>query len=596
MTCFNLLGASKSSERVAQPTLEVILNRVVFKPLKTVFLWSLLLILAACSSTAVPEQESSFDYIASVEISATDTQASIEATYGGKSFIFDQEAGFAMLGFSKEAAELTTLSTESNVDRFSSPVNASGFSAWAGGWSAWAGGWSAWAGGWSAWAGGEPVPAPAENNALWDKVNLRQAHYLSRNYGAGVMVAVIDTGIDKNHSLFSGRLASSGLWRDYIDGDNLPLEGASNGKAYGHGTAVAGLILQVAPKASILPLRVLDSDGKGDLDDVISAIYHAVNSGAKIINVSLGSVDYSYSLVQALQYAKSKEVYIVASAGNLGALNSTTYPAQNAYWDGIHPFLIAVGSINDNNYLSNFSSYGYGLMVSAPGEKNFSAYPGNQKGYFKGTSFAAPVVSGALALAYADASSSARPQLYEALRLSTYNSFDYWNKNDSKLSQGSIGEGILNIANLMRSIPGWTEPSSRYTTSSNLFPNPGFETSLGSDWWFNNASRSRDRRSGSWGLKLNPWGSAGFTLYGLKPNTSYTLIGWGKTSNAADIIQVGVHSYGGEEYNVSFGNTHYSSRSITFKTGSSNTFVHVYFTATGGTAYFDDFRLIEDKP
>ncbi|MCA9838767.1 MAG: S8 family serine peptidase, partial [Trueperaceae bacterium] len=566
----------------------------ISRPLRLILLGLFLLLLAACSNTAPPPTNTSFDYVASVKITADDSQSAIETMHGGKAFIFDQEAGFAMLGFSKEAAELSTLSTESNVDRFSSPVNASGFSAWAGGWSAWAGGWSSWASGWSAWAGGEPVPAPTENNALWDKVNLRQAHYLSRNYGNGVMVAVIDTGIDKNHSLFSGRLASSSLWRDYIDGDNLPLEGASNGKGYGHGTAVAGLILQVAPKATILPLRVLDSDGKGDLDDVISAIYHAVNSGAKIINVSLGSVDYSYALQQALQYAKSKEVYVVASAGNFGTLNSTTYPAQNAYWDGIHPFLIAVGSINNNNYLSSFSSYGNGLMVSVPGEKNYSAYPGNQKGYFKGTSFSAPVVSGALALAYADASSIAKAQLYEALRLSTYNSFDYWNKNDSKLSQGSIGEGILDIANLMRSISGWTEPNSRYTTSPNLFPNPGFESTLGSDWWFNNGSRSTARRSGSWGLKLNPWGSAGFTITGLKPNTTYTLIGWGKTSNAADLTQIGVHSYGGEEFNVSFGSTAYGTKSATFKTGSSNTSVDVYFSATGATAYFDDFRLIVD--
>lgn len=571
------------------------MHHVVGKPLRLALLAVLSIILAACSSPSIPKDRS-FDYIASVAIAANDSQAQVEAKYGGKAFIFDKDSGIAMLGFSSEEAQLTTLSTETNSNRFSSPVAAQGLAAWAGGWSAWAGGWSAWAGGWSAWAGGTPVAPPVQNTSIWNQINLRQAHTIARNFGAGVTVAVIDSGIDINHLMFSGRLAASNLWRDYVDNDTLPAEGAANGKGYGHGTAVAGLILQVAPKATILPLRVLNAEGRGDLDDVITAIYHAVNSGAKIINLSLGSVDYSASLVTALQYAKNNQVYVVASAGNFGTLNSTTFPARNAYWDGLHPFVLSVGSVNSQNYLSDFTSYGYGLMLNAPGEQNYSAYPGNNIGYFKGTSFAAPIVSGALALAYADANSTARPQLFNALSQSMYNSIDFWSKNEAKFYQGTIGEGIINVANLLRALPGWTEPDSNYTSSTNRFPNPGFESSLSSSWWLNNASRSSLKRSGSWGLEVNAWGYAALTITGLQANTTYTLIGWGRTSQANNLAQIGVANYGGDDFNVSFASTSYATRSMSFKTGPNNTSAHIYFSATDASAYFDDFRLVEDNP
>ncbi len=571
------------------------MNHVVSNPLRLSLLVLIILLFAACSSTPAPTN-SSFDYVASVKLNEADSKTAIEAAYGGKAFIFDKEAGFAMLGFSKEAAELSTLTTETNIDRFSSPVNAAGFSAWAGGFSAWAGGFSAWAGGWSAWAGGTPVPAPVENNNIWNQINLPQAHAITRNFGSGVTVAVIDTGVDVNHSVFSGRLAPSSMWRDYVDNDNLPQEGSSSGQGYGHGTAVAGLILQVAPKATILPLRVLDSDGQGDLDDVILAVLYAVNSGAKVINLSLGATDYSWSLVLAIQYARANGVYVVASSGNFGSVNSTTYPAQNAYWDQVHPFLISAGSVDNNNNLSSFTSYGSGLTINAPAEKNYSTFPGNQIGYFKGTSFAAPLVSGALALGYADAPAAAKTQLFDALTKGGYSSGDYWDRNSGKYSQGSIGEGVLNVANFLRSIPGWTEPStSKYKTSTSLFPNGGFESALSSGWWLNSASRSTVRQSGSYGLQVNPWGSAGIWLTGLKPNTTYTLVGWGKTTNADEPVQIGVSDYGGINFNQNFWFSDYTSKAVTFKTGSTYTSASIYVSTLNATGYVDNIVLIEDK-
>ena len=110
---------------------------------------------------------------------------------------------------------------------------------------------------------------------------------LAPNLGEGVKVAVIDTGIDLDHPGFAGRLAPAGEWRDYVDGDDFPMD-EPGGAGFGHGTAVAGIIVQVAPNATILPIRVLAPDGRGDVDDVVTAIDHAITVGAQVINLSLG--------------------------------------------------------------------------------------------------------------------------------------------------------------------------------------------------------------------------------------------------------------------------------------------------------------------
>ncbi|MEZ4632707.1 MAG: S8 family serine peptidase [Deinococcales bacterium] len=134
---------------------------------------------------------------------------------------------------------------------------AGGFRAWAGGFRAWAGGFRAWAGGFRAWAGGWQDSAsglspelPSENDAIWEQIKLKDTHNIIHHFGEGIKVAIIDTGLDLNHEGLQGFLAPSSEWKDFIDGDNLPQEVApsSNGdSSYGHGTAIAGIIMQVAP-------------------------------------------------------------------------------------------------------------------------------------------------------------------------------------------------------------------------------------------------------------------------------------------------------------------------------------------------------------
>jgi thermitase len=126
----------------------------VLKHSRLMFLLGLLL-LAACSQTPTPhpstETEDSFEKVTTVSIHSTDTEASLEAKYGGKVILFNKEAGLAMLGFS--GGELTVLTTTTNQGAFATPeVSAAGSRAWSGGRNAWSGGWNAWSGGWKAWS------------------------------------------------------------------------------------------------------------------------------------------------------------------------------------------------------------------------------------------------------------------------------------------------------------------------------------------------------------------------------------------------------------------------------------------------------------
>ncbi len=416
-----------------QPTLEVNLNNVVFKPLKLILLGiAAMLTLVACSTSSSPGSSgwasNEVDYVASVAINSSMTQAELESAYGGSTIIFKPEAGFAVLGFNQSQAQLTTLSTSVNKDALSAPeVSASGVSAWSGGFSSWAGGWSSWAGGfsswaggfsswasgfsswasgWSAWSGGLPE-LPAESQAHLAQIEVQAAQVAAKNLGYNVKIAIIDTGIDLNHPMFAGRLAPANEWKDYIDNDSYPQE-SNSGNGKGHGTSVAGLILQIAPMTTLLPIRVLDQDGMGDTDDIILAIDWAVQKGANVINISLGTDVHVPALEAMVNYAASQGVYIVASVGNEGK-SSPVYPAAWATSSPHAKFILAVGSVNKNNKASTFSNLG--AEFYAPGESIVSSFTDNQTANVSGTSFAAPQVAGALALALGDTNQTNKADL-----------------------------------------------------------------------------------------------------------------------------------------------------------------------------------------
>ncbi len=433
--------------------------------------------LLGCNSinTPSPVQDTPANgYILTLKIGAADSASALETRYSGKMLAYQPDAGFAMLlspnqpsktdqaitaveGNGMVTAPVVNRSDERNrVGRQGVNSNGEGWTAWSGGWTAWSGGWTAWSGGWSAWGGsvGSLAPElPSANQNTWNQIKLFEAHRITRNYGAGVKVAVIDTGIDTAHPIFQGHLAPSNQWKDYVDGDTNPQEDSSgNGKAYGHGTAVAGVILQVAPRVTILPIRVLKKDGDGNTSDIVSAISYAVSQGVQIINLSLGTDGWDQSLYTICSWANAQGVRIVASAGNNGQKDNMTSPGMFTWYGGTYMKTIGVGSVNTNDALSSFSAFGGALFSTAPGESITSAYPGGQAVSATGTSFAAPMYTGAIALAYADMPNTADRSQIE---------YSLWYSMDWAVASGGVQGmyGRLNLERLIRSLPGWTEPT-----------------------------------------------------------------------------------------------------------------------------------------
>ncbi|MCX7681753.1 MAG: cellulose binding domain-containing protein [Anaerolineae bacterium] len=248
--------------------------------------------------------------------------------------------------------------------------------------------------------GGNPDPSCYTQWAL-SRIRAAQAQALAK--GLGVTVAVLDTGIDLDHSLFFGRLVAG---YDFVDDDADPSDGfnrldddgdGSIDEGVGHGSHAAGIVAMVAPQARIMPIRVFDSEGRGSYFDVIEGIVYAANSGAKVISLSGAGADNEQALQDAVNYALSRGVTFVASGG-LSNANAMGYPAL---YNGV----ISVGAVNqDDQVAADFACFGNGYpKVYAPGVGIYSAYYTSTVGvegyaWWTGNSMAAPFVSGEAAL------------------------------------------------------------------------------------------------------------------------------------------------------------------------------------------------------
>ena len=218
------------------------------------------------------------------------------------------------------------------------------------------------------------------------RVRVNEAHALSR--GAGVKVAVIDTGIDFYHPLLAGRIM--GPYYDFAANDPYPADEVT-GPGGGHGTFVAGLVALAAPDARVMPLRAFASDGRGTSFNIARAIRHAANNGAHVINMSFGLLDEDELIEDAMEYAEARNVFMVASAGNAN-LEQVNYPA-------VDDIALAVTATNAwNDYKAPFANYGLDVDVAAPGAGIYSAFPGNRWAWWDGTSFSTALVSGEAAL------------------------------------------------------------------------------------------------------------------------------------------------------------------------------------------------------
>jgi len=249
--------------------------------------------------------------------------------------------------------------------------------------------------------------------------------------GAGVTVAMIDTGVDLSHPALQSSLvqgfnfingsnnpselgdldpataaALTQSTTSILDGQNLVLQNSSTvailsqsttsildgpPSAFGHGTMTAGLVHLIAPGASIMPLKAFAGDGSSDLFNIVSAIYYAADHGANIISMSFELTQSSPALQNAIQYASSKNVIIVAASGNDGR-QMLVYPAG-------YNTVIGVGSTDNQDAKSTFTNFGTnGVFISAPGEGVITTYPGGNYAAAWGTSFSTPLIAGEAAL------------------------------------------------------------------------------------------------------------------------------------------------------------------------------------------------------
>lgn len=235
------------------------------------------------------------------------------------------------------------------------------------------------------------VPNDALYQGQWGlpAVSAPQAWDITRG-SSGVVVAVLDTGIDATHP---------DLARRVISGYDLVNRDADASDDNGHGTLVAGIVgadtdnaLGVAGvdwAARLMPVKVLDASGSGYMSTVAEGIVWAADRGAGIINMSLSGTTGTTTLKSACEYAYAKGVALVGAAGNDG----TDLPRYPAAYDSV----ISVGSLS-GEVRSSYSSYGATLELMAPGGLIYTTQRGGGYVRASGTSMAAPFVSGLAAL------------------------------------------------------------------------------------------------------------------------------------------------------------------------------------------------------
>jgi membrane-anchored mycosin MYCP len=245
-----------------------------------------------------------------------------------------------------------------------------------------------------------PTTGSATSGTPWpqQRLNFRSAWPISN--GTGVTVAVIDSGVDRTQPQMSAI--------HYADPHNVVTGSSDVEDCVGHGTAVAGIIaapprsdtsfVGVAPGVTLIPVRQTDENGKGSSTGIAAGIDWAVAHGARVVNISAGTSTPSAPIEEAIARARAHDVVIVASAGNDGQTSGVRAKAYPAAYATAYDNVIAVAAVDQSDVVTNFSELGGYTTLSAPGVDVI--VPALRSGYRsdKGTSFAAPFVTGTVAL------------------------------------------------------------------------------------------------------------------------------------------------------------------------------------------------------
>ena len=233
----------------------------------------------------------------------------------------------------------------------------------------------------------------------WDPV-VGTSHWLSRDYlpelaawdatrGAGVTIAILDTGVDGTHPDLVAQMVPG--WNFYANNSNTS-------DTHGHGTWVSGTVggtsnngigvAAIAGNAKIMPIVVADSTMTAYASTISQGLSYAIDHGARVANISYQNLLTSSSVISAAQYMKSKNGLVVIAAGNCGC-NATFTPSTS---------MISVSATDANDQLTSFSSYGSYVSIAAPGIDIYTTTVGGGYSTAWGTSFSSPVVAATIAL------------------------------------------------------------------------------------------------------------------------------------------------------------------------------------------------------
>lgn len=271
-----------------------------------------------------------------------------------------------------------------------------------------------------------PLPGSYTNQMAFSQVNLGKSASVTK--GKGMRIAVLDTGIDAGHPDLARRVVQG---YNAIDSDQSTADVADGlvNSAYGHGTMVAGILARIAPKASIMPVRVLNGDGIGTMANVMVGLRWAVTNGADVVLMCFGSDTASPLFAREIQAAHESNVVLVASAGNAES-SDIRFPA------GLHG-VTSVAAVDAYDIRAQFSNFGTYVDYAAPGVGIRSTYPGGAYASWSGTSMAAPFVAGQ-ALLLASLVDEREPHVIDWLMEKTP-------RPGNPAFAGELGKGIINI-------------------------------------------------------------------------------------------------------------------------------------------------------
>lgn len=380
------------------------------------------------------------------------------------------------------------------------------------------------------------------------RISAGQVHS-SGSLGAGVGVAVIDSGFDYTHPELSGVFAGG---YDFVNGDSDPMDDN------GHGTHVAGTVaaardgdgvVGASPSAMVYGLKTLSASGSGSWSFVVAALDWAAENGVKVTNNSYGASQNPGSIVQAaFDNTYQSGMLHIAAAGNAGNCggkgNSVGYPARFAS-------VMAVAATNQNDARPCWSSTGPDVEISSPGSGINSTLLGGGYGTMSGTSMASPHVAGtaALVIAAGETNNAAVRNILNSTADPLGNSSYYGSGMVNAVSAvAAVGgepppppeEGIASVSSIAYSVSGGRSNDKHLNTALTVKDNNGnpvagavvsivLSHDSGSSWNSNGTTGSsgevmftlKNALGGCYGTTVTNISASGLAWDGITPENSF---------------------------------------------------------------------------